>query len=423
MTVWTQGDAIRKPCDSLSRFVHPDLCELDPDQLQGKTFVQLSKNNFQFHTKDSENFKRFYSKFDHTITQKEGKLNVYHIGGSHIQADVYSNVAREFLQQHWEGVEGERGLVFPFSLAKTNNPSNYRFTSPNEWENYRSVVHKPSKYDVDYGLCGVIITCPDSVISLKFNFNKTSSKPPFNHIRIFHNLGEFPYGIHFGSDELLVQEVRHDPQLGSTDIFFTDPIDSMDLQFSRSTTDAPELEIYGFILMNDQPGISYNAIGVNGAGLYTYLDNVRFEEQLKTYPPDLFIYSVGTNDGNVPYADFDPLVYQRNLEKMMKIALRANPECALLLTVPNDSYYHRRYLNKNIARQRDVIIQLAEKYEMAVWDFYGIMGELGSSKTWKYKGLMTSDLVHFTREGYLLKGALLTDAFLKYFEQMKQCDF
>jgi hypothetical protein len=56
---------------------------------------------------------------------------------------------------------------------------------------------------------------------------------------------------------------------------------------------------------------------------------------------------------------------------------------------------------------------------MPVWDFYGIMGELGSSKTWYRQGLMQSDMVHFTSIGYHLKGALLIDAFEKYLEQME----
>ncbi len=103
----------------------------------------------------------------------------------------------------------------------------------------------------------------------------------------------------------------------------------------------------------------------------------------------------------------------------MQMALRANPDCALLLTVPNDSYYHRRYLNKNIAREREVIIELAAEYEMAVWDLYGLMGELGSSKTWKNNKLMRSDLVHFTSVGYHFKGDLYIDGFLKYMDQME----
>lgn len=218
---------------------------------------------------------------------------------------------------------------------------------------------------------------------------------------------------------MLVLRVEHNPVLGCSDVYFTDMLDSLDIQFARTEKSVPELEIYGFLLMNDLPGISYTAIGINGAGLYTYLDNIRFEEQLKTYPPDFFAFSVGTNDGNVPYADFDSQVYKRNLEKMMKMVLRANPDCAILLTVPNDSYYRRRYLNKNIERERTVIIELADQYNMAVWDMYGIMGELGSSRTWRNNQLMTSDLVHFTSTGYHFKGSLYIDAFLKYMDQMK----
>jgi lysophospholipase L1-like esterase len=88
------------------------------------------------------------------------------------------------------------------------------------------------------------------------------------------------------------------------------------------------------------------------------------------------------------------------------------------MTVPNDSYYHRSSLNRNIARQREVIIELAQQFQCPIWDFYGIMGELGSSKTWFRSGLMRDDLVHFTAKGYHLKGDLYFDAFLKWLSQM-----
>lgn len=410
-----------QPCDSLSSYNFPDFKRLDTSFRSKYPFVNYGVNNYHFYTKNSRNFELLHKKLEKLIVQKQGKLNFYHIGGSHVQADIYTNDIREFVQHQWKGAPGERGWVFPFDLAASNNPGNYEFSSPNTWTPYRSIPHRPSKYDVEYGLLGALVTCPDSVITIRFEYDRTSSKPPIDHIRIFHNKGEFPYWMHFGAEELLVDHVRHNPELGCTDIYFVDPLDSIDVQFQRKQAYAPELEIYGFLLMNNRPGISYTSIGINGAGLYTYLANVRFEEQLKSYPPDFFAYAVGTNDGNVPYADFDPSVYKNNLEKMMKMALRANPDCALLLTVPNDSYYRKRYLNRNIERERDVIIELAKKYDMAVWDLYGIMGELGSSRTWKNNDLMRSDLVHFTAEGYHLKGALYIDALLKYMDHMAQC--
>lgn len=413
------GDSLR--CDSLSAYCYPDFRNMDTSYRSTRSFVDYTKNNYRFYSRDSKTFTALYNKMSSLIQQKEGKLNFYHIGGSHLQADIYTNDVREFLQENWTGVGGERGWVFPFDLAQTNNPGNYEFKSPNNWRAYRSVVHKPQKYDIDYGLLGAVVTCPDSVITIKFNYDRTHIRPSFNHIRIFHNKGEFPYWMHFGDDELLVIDVSNDPYLGCTDVYFSDPIDSFDVQFQRRKAYAPELEIYGFILMNDQPGISYTSIGINGAGLYTYLDNVRFEEQLKAYPPDFFAFSVGTNDGNVPFGDFDPQVYKKNLEKMMQMVLRANPDCALLLTVPNDSYYRRRYLNRNIGREGEVIAELAKQYDVAVWDFYSIMGGLGSSRTWKLQHLMKSDLIHFTFEGYHFKGELFIDSFLKFMDQMDSC--
>jgi len=408
-----------KKNDSLSTYIFPDFRDMDTNMKNIYSFVDYSKNNFKFYTKDSPNFEKLYQKMTGIIASKKGKLNFYHLGGSHIQADIYSNDARMYLQKRWEGITGERGWVFPFDLARTNNPGNYEFSSPNSWTAYRSVAQKPSKTGIDYGVLGYAITCPDSAIQINFHHDRTTVRPEFNHLRIFHNIGEFPFWMHFGNDELLVEKITRNIEKGYSDIYFTDPLDSLDLQIARLQKEAPELEIYGFIMMNDEPGVSYTSIGVNGAGLYTYLDNIRFEEQLKTYPPDFFAFSVGTNDGNVPYDDFKPEVYKRNLEKMMQMALRTNPDCALLLTVPNDSYYRRKYLNRNIAREREVIIELAVKYKMAVWDLYGLMGELGSSRTWKNNGLMQADMVHFTTPGYHFKGDLYIDAFLKFMDQMK----
>jgi len=404
--------------DSLCNYNFPDFVRMDANYTLVYPFIDFKKNNYEFFTQDSPNFEHLFHNLDSLIRFKDRKLNFYHIGGSHIQADIYTNDVRMFLQTNYKDIGGERGMVFPFNLAGTNNPGNYRFTSPNKWIGYRSVVNKDP--NIEFGVMGATIICHDSLIQLHFQHVRTVSKPAFTTLRIFHNKGVLPYEINFDSDEILITKSKTNEKLGYTEIHFTDPLDTFNLQFSRTVNEIVGLEIYGFQFLNKEPGISYTSIGVNGAGLYTYLDCKRFEEQLKTYPPDFMAFSVGTNDANVPNDKFDPQVYKRNLEKMMKIALRANPKCALLLTVPNDSYYQRKYLNRNIALEREVIIELAIQYKMAVWDLYGIMGELGASKTWNRAELMQSDMVHFTTLGYHLKGDLFIDGFLKYMQQMTQ---
>lgn len=374
-------------------------------------FVEVQCNQFQFFGAQSPNWMHLNEELSSMIQTGQGKLNFYHIGGSHLQADIYTHDFRTFLQSNWPGLSGERGLVFPYNLAHTNNPTNYDFSSPNTWKGYRSVTQRPE--DFDYGLSGAAITCPDSLIVVNFKHLRTLVKPPFDRLRIYHNTGEFPYDLNFGDQELLVTDVAHYDELGYTEIRFSDHLDSLDLLFVKNCTTPFSLELFGFEFLNDLPGITYTAIGINGASLPTYLANTNFSRDLQLRKPDLFIFSVGTNDAHCTYEAFDPLVYKRNLEKMIQQVLQSNPNCAILLTVPNDDYYMRKYPNRNTERQREVIYQLAAQYQMAVWDFYGIMGELGSSKTWKTEGLMQADYVHFTGTGYHLKGTLLIEAFQK----------
>ena len=416
-SIKAQGNKNTCTSDSLNLYCFPEFARLDSSISKLYPFISFDKNNFQFFSVKSPNWEHLYTEFDAMIQKKDRKLNFYHLGASHLQADIYTHDFRTFLQSNWPGVSGERGIVFPFDLAKTNNPANYEFSSPNSWTGYRSVNHRPAT--IDYGVMGAALICSDSMINIYFKHDKTTVKPPFTGVRIYHNKGELPFELNFGADEILITRIENNLEKGYTDVHFSDPLDHMDLQFSRITREILELEIYSFQFMNDDPGISYTTIGINGAGLYTYLENADFEEQLTLYPPDFFAFSVGTNDGFVPYESFDPKVYKKNLDKMIQKVLRANPTCAILLTVPNDVYYNRKYLNRNTNRQREVITELAEQYKFPVWDLYGIMGELGSSKTWLKNGLMQSDLVHFSAMGYHLNGDLLIDAFLKYLDQMK----
>jgi len=407
--IWSQS------FDDLRNYNHPEFAKSNSEISEKKSLINLDCNQFAFFSEKSTNWFYLYTEIQKMITKKDRKLNFYHIGGSHIQADIYTHDFRTFLQSNWPGLNGERGLVFPFGLASTNNPSNYNFSSPNNWTGFRSVSARPE--DLQYGLTGAAIKCADSLIVVNFKHMRSLVKPPFNRLRIYHNTGEFFYDMNFGSQELFVTDTYHHADLGYSEIRFSDKMDSLDIQFIRTCNIATSLEIYGFEFLNDLPGITYNAIGINGAGLYTYLGNEHFLRDLKIHPPDFFAFSLGTNDAYTSYENFNPQKYKENLEEMIKLVLTVNPKCAILLTVPNDCLFNKKHVNKNTDRQREVIYQLAAKYEQAVWDFYGIMGELGSSKSWKENGLMQTDYVHFTAGGYHIKGSLLIDAFLKYLLQ------
>ena len=60
---------------------------------------------------------------------------------------------------------------------------------------------------------------------------------------------------------------------------------------------------------------------------------------------------------------------------------------------------------------QEIIYNLAEKYNMGVWDFYEIMGGFNSSMKWYKNKLMPSDRIHFKVIGYRIKADLLLKAF------------
>jgi lysophospholipase L1-like esterase len=181
------------------------------------------------------------------------------------------------------------------------------------------------------------------------------------------------------------------------------------LPFERKN-DTAVLSFFGCIAENNQAGITYHALGVNGSSFKSFERCARFSEQLPYLHPDLVVISIGTNDTSDP--DFDAEAYKRRYGEFIRKVLEVNPQCALLLTVPNDSYIRRKYHNKNLVAARAAIYELAAEYHAGVWDLYSIMGGAYSAKKWRNAGLMKTDLVHFTREGYEMKGAFMFDAMM-----------
>lgn len=389
---------------------------IDTSLISRYHFIQYAKNKFTFPTEESPAFEHFYARFDSLINRKKGQLVIYHIGGSHIQADVYSNKMRTWLNTYWPGMKGARGLVFPYTIAGTNNPYNYRAEGSGEWSALRCVIRKDTS---KLGLLGISISTKDSLASMKiFYREKESMRYLHDRFKVYHNITNRSYKISFAYPEM-VERVVEDTIAGFTQFFLKQKTDTAFFIVQRIINDTSSFTSYGIEMMNSDPGIVYNSIGVNGAAIPNYLRCQDWEKQLSQLPPDLFILSVGTNDANVPATDFDTAVYRRNYEEIVQKILRVNPKAAILFTVPNDAYYYRKYPNKNVAKTRDVIVHLSQKYQQAYWDFYGLMGEFGSSHTWYKEGLMHKDRVHFTWDGYLLKGDLFFEAFLKYLNEFE----
>ncbi len=357
-------------------------------------------------------FNHFFSQLDSVYAGKKKKIHIFHIGGSHIQADIYSNKLRTYFQNMNLVSQAQRGFVFPYKLAHTNNPSNYRIEANKEkWEGFRNSVLKDS---VAWGLAGVsaLFQHCDDTISIKANYKTHTKKPyTFHKLRVFYNTWKEDYNLKILDSSLVIFDTINYQKMYREFRFARNVKElEMGIHIKDTATIGPEFLMMGMEFMNDNPGIEYTSIGVNGASFGSYERSAFFEDQLEMYNPDLFIISIGTNDAYMPKADFKPEEFRANYEAFIQMIQRVNPQCAILLTVPNDDYYKRRYANKNTAIQAEIILELARKYQMAAWNFYEIMGGLGSSHKWYRKKLMPRDRVHFTYLGYSIKADLLLNA-------------
>lgn len=369
-------------------------------------------NQFKY-AADSPYFNAFFKRLDSIFEGKKDKLHIFHIGGSHIQADIYSNKLRTYLQNTNEVSMAQRGFIFPFHLARTNNPSNYQISgTKSKWQGYRCSVTD----SIAWGLSGITAAFREKsdTIYIRANYkNQTKKQYSFDKFRLFYNTWKDDYQV------TLLDSTLVDWEITNYDAFYKEyhfktAVDSVAfrLELREIANIAPEFLFMGAELMNENPGIEYTSIGVNGASFAFYNRSAYFEKQLQLYKPDLFIISIGTNDAYMSKSHFDAEKFRNYYEAFIQMIQRANPDCAILLTVPNDSYYQKKVPNVNTATQQIIISEIAQKHQMAVWDFYEIMGGLGSSNKWYKNKLMPRDRIHFTHLGYQIKADLLLNALI-----------
>ena len=374
-------------------------------------FIQYQHNKIDFPA-DSTAYDLVLSKLHNLVTNGEGKLEILQIGGSHIQADIYSNVARRRLQSFYPGLDGGRGFVFPYSVAKTNNPVNLKVKSTGTWTGVRNIQKKNSKI---LGLAGISVETQDSIASIRIYSYKSYHHYDFNRVKLFYRMDSLNYAIQV-ADSSIIDSVYTDSLLHYTEYFLTKYIDTLQIQIHRTDTHNRAFVFYGATMETDDPGVVYHSIGINGASIPSFLRCQLFEEQMRVISPDLVVLSLGTNDAYG--TKFNKEVYKNNYDTLIQRILKANPNTAIMITVPNDDYLYKRYPNKNTALQEEVIMELAKKYNAAVWDLYEIMGGFNSSQVWYNNHLMRRDRIHFTKEGYMLKGDLFFNSFIKFYDKI-----
>ncbi len=392
---------------------------LDSSAYTAFKFIKNEKNKIE---NDSSALSFFYEKLYQLEHKENDRINIVHIGDSHLQADFFSGAVRQKLQLKF-GNAG-RGLIFPYRVAKSNEPTNYKSTSSDTWNSKRNVFYDNP---LPIGISGFTVETYDSLAQLDIVVkDQPGLSYSFSKIALFHEKRLDNYDITV-CDEMNCERGLFKSMDSSANRFVSElkldkPMKEIIFRNKRSdTANQHSTRIYGLLLENDSAGILYNTIGVNGAEYRHYNMSKYFTAQLSYLNADLIILSLGTNEAFS--GGFDKVVLNNNIDTLITNLRITNPNAAILLTTPGDSYRKSRkgrVKNPDVKIARLTIINYCTQHNLAYWDWYEIMGGYGSMNNWFLMKLAQKDKVHYNGRGYMIQGDLLYRALVEGYNQYQQ---
>jgi LysM repeat protein len=421
---------------------------------------------------NTSSLRLLFEKMRQLELEKKGRINIVHIGDSHIQADLMTNVIRKNLQERFGN--GGYGFAFPHGLAKTNGGYSVRYNSNASWQSRRNIY--PPEAGMNVGLSGIALKTRENFVvevnvkDSAYNFNTIKIITPDNRQsldlatssktivlesnepkKISHKIksGEVlgsianKYGVTVSqikkanglrSDNIRAGRTLRIPtsQMEKREIkrseFIPLPIAADALSNFYHSDEAlskiyllpnkseKEYTLSGLVLEKDDAGIIYHSIGVNGAKASDYNKYPLFFEQLPALKPDMVIISLGTNES------FDKMVsadYMVQMNLFIANVRAKNPDACILVMTPPPSLFKRRYPNTFVADYaKNILMQETEK-NYASWDLFSEMGGLFSVNRNAAAGMMSGDKVHYSKQGYEKQAALFTEALLNAYDNFK----
>lgn len=155
-------------------------------------YIKLSAKDIQSNSTDEKNIfanqallSSVFEKLYNLERKKQGKINIVHIGDSHVQGDFFTNTIRKALQIKFGN--GGFGFTFPYSLVATNGPRQVKYTSNVSWQSLRNIYPVA---DVGMGLSGIALYTSADNFMLQLS---TTQGYEFNNVKIIYPTKEPQY--------------------------------------------------------------------------------------------------------------------------------------------------------------------------------------------------------------------------------------
>lgn len=429
--------------------------------------VPVSENNFD-KIENGNQLAPFFAKLSKLKNDKIGKINIVHIGDSHIQAGIMTAAIRENLQSFFGN--GGRGFVFPHNLAKTNGDSDFKFTSNVAWKSYRNIY--PEKGD-EIGVSGILLSSKSKKLVLQLNAKEAANA--FNTIKIItpdnRNLFEIATSkqqvvVKSAAPKVVIHKIKKGetvseiaekynvtiaqvkkanglksdritfgktlkiptdqttevsktessfkmlPLLSSKNFHYYHADDDLRTVYLLPNKEQVDYVLSGVVLENDKPGVLYHNLGVNGAKFSDYNKYPMFFEQVKGLQPDLIVVSFGTNES---YGKLTNTEFMQQLELFLKNIRKTNSNAPILVLTPPPSFLANHRLNSIVDGYCNEMRKGAVKNQYAFYDFYSLLGGMNGVEQNFRKGIIAADRVHYTVKGYQLQGKLVSDEIIQSF--------
>lgn len=390
----------------------PPQVEITNKDTVGYGFLRFDNNAIE----NSAHLEPFFQKLYIQRTRGGQKVNVVHIGDSHVLGNFLTQEVRTRLQNNFG--DAGRGLIFPYKLAGSNGPRDFLVESG--CRSWRSAnCQNDLSETTSFGISGFSLETSNSACDLTFRLRDTATAETrlFTKITLFYKKTAETPQIEI-SDDITNQKAQLflEDEFSSS-WYFDRPVGQFTLKQIKTDARQKSLVLDGIELENELSGVLYHSIGVNGGKYNDFARAQNFAAEVGALKPDLIILSFGTNEAQ---GRMESRTFYRQIDELVKQLHEQAPNACFLFTTPADSYLRGKGFNPYMPEVSATITRYADDHGYAYWDFFSLTGGENSAQRWKASGLMSSDSVHYTKFGYSAQGKLFYQSIIKGYNEFVQ---
>lgn len=322
------------------------------------------------------------------LREREGgasnHVRIVWLGDSHTAADFWTGEVRRQLQARFG--DGGPGLVMP-GLQGMRNEAVSAGKAGKWTQEPRAAWSSHRQLDGRFGLAGRRLRgYAGSLVKLK--------RPT----------GSYHWEVHFAGDErtrlrAIVDGEAQDVDFTAQHVGWTSASAAPFANELRLKVTGGSVTLFGVVVEADTPGLTLEALGINGARMRTLLawDQDFLLSQLEARNPDLVVFSYGTNE----VGDSDNLEDQELGYRAVADRVKASGAGCLLIG-PTDRQNDDGNTMGRVVELDRLLEGWAESFGCLYFSAFKAMGGSGGYAMWRHQSpqLASSDGVHLTVAGY-----------------------